>query len=184
MTESSAVISRETEKFLIGPRRKALVAALVCFAILGAGWWLGHVRYRSALLVEARGQTLAELDPHGNALTVDLRRRFDLIYGLAALIATNDYSIANLSVTFESFAQRLKEGVVGVRNLSIAPAGVARLVYPRRGNEAILGRDLFEDPRAEVRQDAARLQQSRKIVISGPYEMAVGGFGAVARLAI
>lgn len=184
VTDSKAVFGRDATKFFVGPRVKAFVAAVVCFAVLGAGWWLGHLWYRSTLLVEARGQTLAELDPYGNALTIDLRRRFDLIYGLEAWVASHDYSIANLSVNFESFARRLSAGVAGVRNLSIAPAGVARLVYPRAGNEAILGRDFLTDPRAEVRQDIARLQQTRKIVISGPYEMVVGGFGIVARLAI
>ena len=38
------------------------------------------------LLTELRGDVLAELDPYGNALTIDLRRRFDLIYGLRALV--------------------------------------------------------------------------------------------------
>jgi len=134
--------------------------------------------------VEARGDLLAELDPYGNSLSLDLRRRFDLIYGLAAWVVTNNYSMAKLNANFDSFAGRLRENVVGVRNLSIAPNGIAQLVFPRAGNEAILGRNLFNDLRDEVREDAARVVSSRKIVISGPYDMTVGGFGAIARMAI
>ena len=58
------------------------------------------------------------------------------------------------------------------------------LVYPRVGNEGVLGLNVFNHPNAEVREDVARAIKTRKIVISGPYELQVGGFGAVARLAI
>ncbi len=184
MTDSIISSNSSTAKFFDGPRRKAFAAALIALIVLTGIWWAGHLWYRNTLLVEARGSLLAELDPYGNALLIDLRRRFDLIYGLAVWVGINNYSTANLNANFEPFARQLSENVIGVRNLSVAPNGVARWVSPRAGNEAILGRDLFNDPRSEVREDAARLVKSRKIVISGPYEMAVGGFGAVARLAV
>lgn len=169
--------------YLTLPRRKALAVALLMLGVLLATWWGAHVWYRGTLLTELRGDVLAELDPYGNALTIDLQRRFDLIYGFGAWVSTVP-SRAELAEKFDSFARQLSQSVVGVRNLSIAPGGVAALVYPRAGNEAILGLNLFNDNRAEVREDAARASESRKIVISGPYEMRVGGFGAVARLAI
>ena len=125
---------------------------------------------------------LAQLDPYGNALTLDLRRRFDLIYGLAAWV--QNQSMANLIANFEPFARQLSERVPGVRNLNVAPGGVVTYVYPRAGNEAIIGYDLVNDTRTEVREEVARAIKSRKIVVSGPFELVVGGFGAVARLAI
>jgi two-component system, LuxR family, sensor kinase FixL len=165
------------------PRRKALaVSLLVLVALLGL--WLGaHVWYRNTLRTELRGDVLAELDPYGNALLIDLRRRFDLINGFGAWVSTAS-SLAEIDEKFAPFARQLSESIAGVGNLSIAPDGVTRLVYPRAGNEASLGRNLFDDPRAEVRHDALRALQSRKIVISGPYELTAGGLGAVARLAI
>jgi two-component system sensor kinase FixL len=170
-------------KFFVGPRRKALATAFVTLLLLTGIWRGAHVWYRNTLLTQARGDVLAELDPYGNALTIGLRRRFDLIYGLAALVSTNS-SVTELGANFESFAGRLREGVAGIRNLNVAPGGVVRFVYPRAGNDAIVGRDLLNDSRVEVREEVARAIKSRKMVVSGPIELVVGGIGAVARLAI
>ena len=183
MTDSIAANYTFRAKFFAGPRRKAFAAALIALIVLTGIWWTGHLWYRYALLVEARGDVLAKLDPYGNALTIDLRRRFDLIYGLGAWVTVIP-SMTELSANFESFAQRLSEGVAGIRNLNIAPGGVVRFVYPRAGNEAIVGRDLLNDSRVEVREEVARAIKSRKMAVSGPFKLVVGGFGAVARLAI
>ena len=158
------------------------VALLVLVTLMGV-WWGAHVRYRNMLLTELRGDVLAELDPYGTALTIDLRRRFDLIYGLRGWVITNP-SPTHFGANFETFARELGRGIGGIRNMCVAPAGVVRFVYPRAGNEAILGRDLVNDPRAEVREEVTRTIKLRKIVISGPYELVVGGSGATARLAI
>ena len=62
-----------------------MALALLVLAALLALWWGAHVWYRNTLLTELRGDVRAELDPYGNALTIDLRRRFDIIYGFARL---------------------------------------------------------------------------------------------------
>ena len=172
-----------TKSLLATPRRKALAVALLVLVALMGVWWGAHVRYRNVLLTELRGDVLAELDPYGNALTIDLRRRFDLIYGLRGWAITNS-SPTQFGANFETFARELGQGIGDIRNMCVAPAGVVRFVYPRAGNEAILGRDLVNDPRAEVRADVSRAIELGKIVISGPYELIVGGYGATARLAI
>lgn len=169
--------------FLGSPRRKAFAAALIALIVLTGIWWAGHLWYQNKLLVDARGDVLARLDPYGNALTIDLRRRFDLIYGLRAWVTVSP-SMTDLSANFESFAQQLSEGVAGIINLNVAPGGVVRFVYPRAGNEAIVGRDLLNDSRIEVREEVARAIKSSKMVVSAPLTLVVGGFGAVARLSI
>ena len=183
---TGSMVSNDSSRmgFFADPRRRAFAAALVALIVLSGIWWAGHLWYRTTLLVEARGEVLANLDPYGNALTIDLRRRFDLIYGLEAFVSTNNHSIANLIANFEPFARRLSESVAGVRNLNVAPGGVVAHVYPRLGNEEIIGRDLVNDARDEVREAVARAIESRKMVVSGPFELVVGGFGAVARLPI
>jgi PAS domain S-box-containing protein len=183
VTDSIGANDSFSAKFFAGPRRKAFAVALIALIVLSGIWWASHIWYRNTLLLEARGDVLAELDPYGNALTIDLRRRFDLIYGLAAWVLTHS-SVAELDTKFEPFARRLSESVAGVRALAVAPNGVVRLVFPRAGNEAAVGRNILDDPRDEVRADIARAMQSRKVVISDPHELVVGGFGAVARLAI
>ncbi len=181
MTDSTVANDSVTAKFFAGPRHKAFAAALISLFLLTGIWWAAHLWYRNAMLAEARGDVLAELDPFGNALTIDLRRRFDLIYGLRAWVGTHPL-ITDLSENFEAFARQLTEDVTGIRNLNVAPGGTVRFVYPRAGNEASVSRELFNDSRVEVREDIARAVKSRKMVISGPFE--VGGFGTVARLAI
>ena len=183
MTDSTVVNDRITAKLFAGPRHKAFAAAMISLFLLTGIWWGVHLWYRNAILAEARGEVLAELDSFGNALTIDLRRRFDLIYGLRAWVGTNPL-ITDLSENFEAFARQLTEGVTGIRNLNVAPGGTVRFVYPRAGNEASVGRELFNDSRVEVREDIARAVKSRKMVVSGPFELEVGGFGTVARLAI
>jgi PAS domain S-box-containing protein len=183
VTESLVSDDSFRGKFFASPRRKAFAAALIAFIVLTGICWASHLWYRDTLLTKARGDVLAALDPYGNALTIDLHRRFDLIYGLAALVSTNS-SVTELGANFESFAGQLHEGVAGIRNLNVAPGGIVRFVYPRAGNDAIVGRDLLNDSRVEVREEVARAIKSRKMVVSGPIELVVGGVGAVARLAI
>lgn len=160
-----------------------MAIALLVLAALAGVWWGANVWYRSTLLAEQRGEVLAELDPYDNALTIDLQRRFDLIYGLRGWVMANP-SLPTLGANFEIFARDLGVGIAGIRNVNIAPAGIVRYVSPRANNEAILGRDLINDTRAEVREEVARAIRLRKIVISGPLNLVEGGFGAVARLAI
>src|SRR5215207_5696654 len=130
-----------------------------------------------------RGDVLADLDSYGNTLTIDLRRRFDLVYGFAAWVSTISSS-NELAEKFAPFAFRLSETFAGVRYLAIAPDGVIRMVSPPGGNEALVGRNVFNDPDDDVRADALRAMQSRRFVLSHPQSMAGGVVGAVARLAI
>ncbi len=165
---------------LAHPRVKALIAALVALLALGGCWWAGHRWYRGALLAEARGDVQAQLDPYGNALTIDLRRRFDLLYGLQAWVSTQA-SMADLSANFESFARQLTQGMAGIRNVNIAPGGVIRLVFPRAGNDGIIGRDLINESRREIREELAKTMSS---AATGPIRLMVEESGVVAHLAI
>ena len=183
VAETKPVGRRRPAFCLVTPRRKALaVALLVLLALMGL-WWSGHVWYRNNLLVEMRGDVLANLDSYGNTLTIDLRRRFDLVHGFAAWVSTVSSS-NELAEKFAPFAFRLSETVAGVRYLAIAPDGVIQLVSPPTGNEALVGRNVFNDPNDDVRADALRAMRSRRIVLSHPQAVTGEAVGAVARLAI
>jgi len=180
-------VAEHSKKFKIwavtSPRIKGLFTALVALVVLSGIWWGVHSWYRDRLLNEARGNLLGQLDPYGNALLIDLRQRLALIYGLRAWVASN-FSSMDFGANFETFASQLAEGVAGVRNLTVAPSGVPQFVYPATGNEVLFGHDFLNDSRADVRADVARAIKSRKLVISGPYEMLIGGFGVIGRIAI
>ena len=104
-----------------------------------------HLWYRNVCSRTARRCT-AELDPYGNALTIDLRRRIRFDLWITRL---GDHRIrrpCEIGANFDTFVRELTQGIDGVRNINIAPAGIVRFVYPRAGNEAILGRDLLTTP--------------------------------------
>jgi PAS domain S-box-containing protein len=132
------------------------------------------------LLARERVQVADELSSYSNALTIVINRNFARLEGLKAFVAASP-SQANLDENFELFAAGLYVGEAEIRNLIIAPGGVNRYVYPLKGNEAAVGHDLLNDPRPEVGDAARRAIETRRIVVTGPYELLQGGQGLVAR---
>lgn len=156
---------------------------LAVFGLLVLFWWAARAGYRQALLAEERALTASELFPHGDALTGALNLRLGLLRGLRAFVEAHT-TAATFGEEFDLFAPVLFAGARGVRNLTVAPRGIHRYVYPRADNEAVLGHNLLEDARAEVRADVERAIESGGTVLSGPYELRQGGLGLVARQAV
>lgn len=70
----------------------------------------------------------------------------------------------------------------GVRNIAFLPNGIVEHIFPREGNESIIGDNIFEIP---VRKQEAEIAlETREAVLSGPYELAQGGSGLVLRKAV
>lgn len=167
------------------PHRIALLGASLVLLVLLAIWWQAGRWFQARLLDERRAQVAAELTPYGNALSLAVNRRFALLEGLSALVQGHLPDQAwHLDSEFEAFAAGLVSSTDGIRNISVAPGGIQRFVYPLDGNENVPGHDLIHDDRPDVRADVQRTIQSRRIVVSGPYELRQGGLGLVARLAI
>ncbi len=164
------------------PRRKAAAAALSAFCLLSAFWWLSHVWYREGLLTKQRALVAEDLDPIGNALVAQ-NQRFDLLRALQSLVEIHQ-GTSSFTADFHRFARTLAEGTVGFRLLTLAPGGVQRWVHPPAGNETVTGRDLLRDDRPDIRDSVRRTIQSRKIAISDPHELRLGGLGIAGRLAI
>src|SRR5512136_2901668 len=113
--------------------------ALFCLILLLLLWWQACLFYESHLLLDAQDQVSFKLDPYGSALTTSLNERLALISGLDAFlnseIASDNHSFGN---KFNSFAAILYNSANGIRNIVVAPGGVASYVYPLKGNEIIL----------------------------------------------
>lgn len=166
-------------------QRRALLAAMLTLIVFLVVWfWVGGL-LREKLLSDSRLQIAAEITPYGNALTTAVIRRFALLEGLGAFILHEIPSPNEIaSEEFDDFAAGLQIGASGVRNISIAPGGIQKFVYPLEGNENVPGHDLINDERPNVRADVQRTIESQQIVLSGPYELRQGGLGVVARKAI
>ncbi len=172
-------------RFFIKPRKKALTVALVVLIVnLVFGRQISH-HYATIFLDEKRQSIKGELELYGDSLTITLNSYFALLEGVHGFVqAENNSPVNHVESTFNDLAAVFHEGALGVRNFSIAPNGVQTYVYPRKGNEIVLGHDLLNDERPAVRADVAEAIETREIALSGPYELRQGGLGFVARQAV
>ncbi|MCL7453142.1 MAG: histidine kinase [Anaerolineae bacterium] len=164
----------------LGPSAKALLAAAAVLMVLLCVWWYAVRWYEARLLSEERVEALAETSLRGNALSLAINRRLARLQGLYAFVQVES-AAEDLDARFEAFAEGLYAVAQGIRYLAVAPAGTVRYVYPQRGNETLLGYDMLQDPRSQVRADTERAIESRHAVATGPVELFDGGLGLIAR---
>lgn len=91
------------------------------------------------------------------------------------MIVINDQGVVK---DFNSIAKRLYANDPSIRSLQLAPDGVVTYVYPLEGNEDAFG-DLFSDPERKTEAEYAR--DTGEMTLAGPFELAQGGMGMVAR---
>lgn len=130
------------------------------------------------------GRLAGERDEHlrsiahaeARALAGLLEPAYAAVYSFAFLMEEDgDASLAER-------AGRFLERWPMISHISIAPDGIVRTIFPLAGNEAAVGLDLFADPAR--RADAIRARDERVLVVTGPYKLAVGGYGLTARYPI
>lgn len=95
---------------------------------------------------------------------------------LESVIITNRGSLDK--DIFDNLAEALMEGQ-GIRAIQCLPGGTVEYCYPLKGNEAVMGNSIFENPKR--REDALLALETRQIALSGPYALTQGGFGLAAR---
>jgi two-component system, sensor histidine kinase and response regulator len=83
---------------------------------------------------------------------------------------------------FAEFAKPLFDGSAQLRNISGTRNLKLLYMYPLEGNESAVGFDYRN--RADQLKDLLRARQSRKAIISGPFELIQGGQGLIARLPV
>ena len=83
---------------------------------------------------------------------------------------------------FDKVAAKVLPDFPAADCVQLAPGGIVSTVYPLKGNEAVLGHNLFED---EKRADEAfRTKAAGTITIGGPYPLLQGGEGFIGRLPV
>ncbi len=97
--------------------------------------------------------------------------------GLAALVIDTRGHVAN----FERVAASLVDDP-DILNVLLAPDGVVADVYPRAGNEALLGYDLFGQ--GPGNKEAVLAKERGSMVFGGPFPLLQGGWGLVGRLPV
>ncbi len=160
--------------------QKILIIAICIFLLF---FWITDKWLKKVLTDNKKQEYLSSVQQHGNSLDQAVSERFALLNGLYAFTHSTN-SKSQLNEHFESFTAGLHIASEGIRNFALAPNGVQRYVYPLKGNEKVLGHDLINDKRPNVRKDVHRAMETRQIILSGPYNLRQGGLGLVARKAL
>ena len=161
--------------------RTAIVAAVSVVAC-----WLAFSWYEGQLLTEQKIKYQAELIPYASALSTALNEKISLLGGIEAFVRTSMRD-KDLRSRFAIFASGLYTANSGIRAIQVFPPAGAEMIYPVAGNEAVSGgglQKLLQDERPGVRADIDAAISTRRIVLSGPYELRQGGLGLVARKAL
>lgn len=158
---------------------------LLFLILLGIFFGLSGI-YEKRLLLDQKIKVQSSLLNYGRSISYGLNQN------MAILTVLRDTILANLEnpdrrEIFNRTAEALYKGKEGIRALQFFPHEGFMYLYPLSNNESVSRRqlsDLINDDRPQVRLDVQRAIDSRKIAISGPYELRQGGLGLVARLAI
>ncbi len=143
---------------------------------------LGSNVYETWLKRDNRTKVDSTLLIYRDAAEVFLRTRVNLIDGLERFVL--ERSDEEIEKDFQTYAPGLHNNLEGVRNVALAPNGILKYVYPLRGNEQALNHNLLTDNTPTIKADVARALESKKTIISDPYQLRQGGLGIVARKAI
>lgn len=81
--------------------------------------------------------------------------------------------------TFNTVAHLVYEENAGIRGIQYMPGAVVTYSYPLEGNEGVMGKNFLEIP--DRKKDVLLAIDTKKIALSGPYELIQGGLGVVAR---
>jgi diguanylate cyclase (GGDEF)-like protein len=140
-------------------------------------------QYKKRLIQNKRYEMMNELNKYSILLTNIINGRFSLLTALEIFVKNNwDNGIDEND--FNKFAQGLHSTSGGIRNFIIAPDGVNKYVYPLEDNQEAIGHNLINDDRENVRKDVQKTINTKKVAISGPYELRQGGQGIILRKAL
>lgn len=112
-----------------------------------------------------------------NKITNVLSKLLYKTQALASLIIQNNGEIIN----FEKTAIAMVDDPA-ILNVLFAPNGIVTDVYPRKGNEAVIGLNFFSKGAGNL--EALQAQKSRQMVLGGPFPLVQGGEALVGRLPI
>ena len=96
---------------------------------------------------------------------------------LAAAVKLENGNISQSD--FDTVAQLVYQENSGIRSIQYMPGAVVTYSYPIGGNEEVIGKNFLEIP--ERKKDVLLAINTKKIALSGPYQLLQGGIGVVAR---
>ncbi|MGD8752374.1 MAG: histidine kinase [Anaerolineales bacterium] len=156
--------------FIKTPRGGAITGALLIFVLLILIWWQVIGWYQKQLLAEQSAEAAVEVSLRGGALSSAINRRFAVLRGLHAFARTESVS-QDFDTQFLVFSANLYANARGLQNISAAPDGVIRHIYPQEGYEYLLGVDLINSNQRDLKNDVQNTIESGGITLGLPYEL-------------
>ncbi len=152
-----------------------LAAGLVVSGVLLATTWVVERQLTTAAL-QADLNSLAQIRTR---IESQLNQASKVSVGVGAMIEANR-GLDQPAV--RAVAQRMLEHTPGIRSISLAPDNVIQVSIPLAGHELAIGTDIAADP--VQGKLVRRVMQSGKPVLSGPYELAKGGYAVIHRVPV
>ena len=112
-----------------------------------------------------------------NNIDNTLKDSYNAALSLALLVDSN----GNIS-GFEDVAPRLVKENLVIDAVQMVPGGVISHVYPVKGNQSVLDYNILSDPNVKV--EALRAINDKKMYFAGPLELRQGGLAVVGRLPV
>ena len=107
-----------------------------------------------------------------------LNRSLSATYALEALIRQGQGRIEH----FEELGNSMLSQYGGISSMQLAPDGIISQIVPLRGNEKVIGFNLFTSTTRST--EALRAVKTRRLVLDGPFELVQGGQAVVGRLPV
>ena len=98
---------------------------------------------------------------------------------LTLALTINDKGIPE---NFDSISSQLVASNQSISAVQLVPNGVIKYIYPLNGNESALNLNLFNTP--DVRKEALKSIENKKMYFAGPLTLRQGGRGIVGRLPV
>ena len=164
-------------------QRGGLRVAAAVFALLLVPAAIGDRLIRAAAQEEERALVLERLAPYAHALSLAVDRRAAVLVGLKAFLEVR-WGAPAFDRDFDAFAAAEESSTAGIRTLQYVVRGVVQRTWPRDGNDGIVGFDLRRHKDPLVWRDLQRAEKTSAMVLTGPIELAQGGQGLLARIAV
>lgn len=152
--------------------RRRVAVAVAFLASLAVGAALISQAERTRVLEKQR-QAADRAGDHAHGLESAVSHGLASTHALAALLHEGRGTIGD----FPRVAAGLLPQYPGVDSLNLAPAGVVGAIVPLAGREAMLGRDLLQDPERQVEEALA--VRTRQLTLAGPFQLLGGEMGVV-----
>ncbi|WP_321991552.1 histidine kinase dimerization/phosphoacceptor domain -containing protein [Marispirochaeta aestuarii] len=162
--------------------KRQILGLLAVVLFVGTIWGIVNSWYFALAREYTRNHFVELALPYRESFIGAIKERFALVEGLASF--ANAVPEETVATAFNDFAAGIFDEKKGIRNISIAPGGIQKYVYPLRTNEIVSGHNLLKDPRPEVQKDIKLAMETGELIISGPYELRQGGQGLIARKAL